>query len=741
LSDLNTGLTGVERLIRQADTARDHGDPEGAAAIYRQVLAQSPDRNDVKVQLGNMLKDAGHLREAASVYREAQAADPDNADICVQMGHVLKLMGNRTAAFEQYHRAVALNPNSWAATQELAEAGYSWQQRQRFEVNLRSKGAEALMMMSRQIAAMRKTLDAMSAMLPDTLAQTAFPIDLYDSYRELYAVPPPPDGRRVSVTILLLADREEPTVLYRQLAAVRAQTNGAWTLRVVGQDSARAAIVALAATADPRIVWVAAEVDPAAAEWAAARAAPGDWLLLLAPGAILQPQALAWFATAPRLAAARAFVADEDRIAFGRGLTQHSEPVLRQVVDYDTLLEANVFGETIAVARDAYAAAFPVAPSGSPGRARSRLLLDLAREGGVGHLPYALVSTLDGAASSLPEHRLAVEDHAAAHGFADRILIAKGEKGVTHWVARDPTATIAVIIPTRDNPHDLRTFIQSLRSTADMPDHLRLVVLPNGTSQPETFDVLAELGGKRHTTVIEGETPFNWSRINNMAVQAIDAPHVVFANDDMLMMTENWDTRLRGLLERDEIGAVGARLLYGDDTVQHAGVLFGWKDNVIHDGLYEPADAPGPARRLHVTRAASAVTGAFLAVRRERFLSVGGFDEVGLPIAYSDVDFALKLRQRGLKVLWTPAITLRHYESKTRGMDHPDAAKNMRNKAELAVMDARWGSVLSHDPSLHPAWYAATLPFRLIVAPSSEDVLDHIRRTAEPDPWRVTPVA
>ena len=248
LSDLNTGLTGVERLIRQADTARDHGDLEGAAAIYRQVLDRSPDRNDVKVQLGNMLKDAGHLRDAASVYREAQAADPDNADICVQMGHVLKLMGNRTAAFEQYHRAVALNPHSSAATQELAEAGYSWQQRQRFEVNLRAKGAEALMLMSRQIAAMRKTLDTISAMLPDTLAQTAFPIDLYDSYRELYAVPPPPGGRRVSMTILLLADREAPPVLYRQLAAVRAQTNGAWTLRVVGRDPARAAIVALAAT-------------------------------------------------------------------------------------------------------------------------------------------------------------------------------------------------------------------------------------------------------------------------------------------------------------------------------------------------------------------------------------------------------------------------------------------------------------------------------------------------------------
>ena len=744
VSDPRSAQSGVERLLRQADIARDGGDPDGAAAIYRAVLERAPDRNDVKVQLGNMLKDGGHLRDAAVLYREAQAADPDNADICVQMGHVLKLMGNRAAAFEQYRRAVTLNPNSWAATEELAEAGQSWQMQQRFEANFRAKGVDAVMMMSRQIAAMRKTLDDLSAMLPNALAQTAFPIDLYDSYRAVYTVPPPPAGDRVSLSVLLLADREPLPVLYHQLAALREQTEASWSLTVIGRDAQRAEVVRLAATGDPRIAWLpmAEDEEPAVAEWTAARTASAAWLVLLAPGAVLDPQALAWFAAAPRLGAAKAFVCDEDRIGLKGAALVHSDPVLRQVVDYDTLLEANVFGETVAVERAAYLAALPAAPEGPVGRARSQLLIELARAGAVGHLPYTLVSTsLDLRGAALSEHRIAVADHAERHGFADRIRIAKGDKGPTHWTPREPDSDIAIVIPTRDNPHDLRSFIQSLRDTADVPDHLKFVIVHNGSSMPETMDLLGELAGRRYVTLLAGEQPFNWSRLNNSAVAAADAPLLVFANDDMLMLTENWDTHLRGLLERDDVGAVGARLLYGDDTVQHAGVLFGWKNNVIHDGVYEPADGAGPARRLQVTRATSAVTGAFLATRRRRFLEVGGFDEAGLPVAYSDVDFALKLRQRGLRVLWTPGITLRHYESKTRGMDQPDVGKNLRNQAEQAVMSGRWGEVLMADPSLHPAWYPATLPFRLLAAPSAERALAHVARTAVPEPWRVTPAA
>ena len=737
LADLNAAMSGVEAVLREADQARDAGDPVSAADLYRSALDQAPERNDVKVQLGNMLKDIGQLGAAEALYREAQKADPDSSDICVQLGHVLKLTGQRAAALDQYRRAARIDPNSWAAVEELAEAGDTWQQQRRFDVQLRSKGAEAVMAVSRQLSDMRAALDRMAALLPDALAQTAFPVDLYGEYRMLYDVPEPGPSDPVRFTVLLLAGRETLAGLYAQIAALRAQRMvDDWSLLVLGSGAEQQRIVTRAAASDARIRWL--ETDPdaeATAEWTAARAVTAGWLLLLGQGAVLHPLALAWFGAAASLSSARAFVADEERCQPGRAGPERLAPLFRQVLDYDTLLEANVFGETIAVAADAFAAFSPQPPEGSVGRARSALLLGLSQAGLVGHVPYPLVSTEAEVRLSLPEHRRAVADHLAASGLGDRVAVPKGATGPTIWRPRDTRTPIAVIIPSRDNDEDLRKFVLTLRDTAAAPDMLRIVIAENGSGRSSARPLFEELAAKRYVTVVNGAQPFNWSGMNNKAVQATDAPYLVFANDDMTMVTEEWDTRLRGLLERDDVGAVGARLLYGDDTLQHAGILFGWKSKVIHDGLYEPATTPGPNRRWEVTRSVSAVTGAFLATRRSRFLEFGGFDADSLPLAYSDVDYALKLRRAGLKVLWTPSITLYHYESKTRGLDHADPEKKARNDAEARVMEERWGTELDQDPSVHPIWCPATLPFRLLAAPSSSRVLDHIRRTGSPKPW------
>ncbi len=219
------------------------------------------------------------------------------------------------------------------------------------------------------------------------------------------------------------------------------------------------------------------------------------------------------------------------------------------------------------------------------------------------------------------------------------------------------------------------------------------------------------------------------------AVVASDTPLLVFANDDMVMLSDGWDRRLRGLLDRPEIGAVGARLVYPDDSVQHAGILLGWTGLAVHDGRYEPLAQPGPCRRWHVTRAVGAVTGAFLAIRREVFAAVGGFDEIALPVGYSDIDLALKLRARGLKVLWTPHITLRHFESKTRGLDHLDPEKRAHNESEQRLMTDRGDMAMEAEPSLNPTWHRATLPFRLLSAPSQDRLWHHIRLCAAPNPW------
>jgi O-antigen biosynthesis protein len=218
------------------------------------------------------------------------------------------------------------------------------------------------------------------------------------------------------------------------------------------------------------------------------------------------------------------------------------------------------------------------------------------------------------------------------------------------------------------------------------------VVIDNGGRDPAMRRMLEDLAGSGSIRLVMADEPFNWARLNNQAARLAAEPLLVFANDDMRMLTPGW----------------GARLIYDDDTIQHAGILCGWKGSVIHDGLHEPLDAPGPAGRWHVTRAASAVTGAFLATRREVFTATGGFDEADLPVAYSDIDYAFRLRAAGMKVLWTPRITLYHFESKTRGVDYGNAAKAARYAAERGTMEQRWGAALDSDPGVNPIWHDGT---------------------------------
>ena len=329
--------------------------------------------------------------------------------------------------------------------------------------------------------------------------------------------------------------------------------------------------------------------------------------------------------------------------------------------------------------------------------------------------------------------------HFEAEGLLDHVGIASpaspGMALTVHWNARRPMQEILAVIPTRDNGEDVESFVESLLSRAEWPQALRILIVDNASRDPKTRDCLDRLAGQAWAQILSIDEPFNWSRLNNQAAALTEAPLLVFANDDMVMLSDGWDARLRGLLERPEIGAVGARLIYSDQTVQHAGIVLGWAGNDVHDGRYEPIANPGPAYRWHVTRAVSAVTGAFLAARREVFEGVGGFDEAAFPVAYGDIDFALKLRDRGMKVLWTPAITLRHYESKTRGLDHLDPEKAVRYAAERRRIEERWGGALEIDPSVHPAWHRATLPFRLLSAPSSARLWRHIRLCASANPW------
>ena len=727
-----------EVLIRQGDRLRDCGRYAEAAEAYGGALVIAPSRTDIRVQYGNMLKDSGRLIEAESVYRQALAERPDDPDIYLQLGHCLKLQGRCSAALEAYSRGSGAPPIGHRSNRD-----YSFDAQQMAAI-------EALNLVAHQIQGLRGMLDRLTRSLPDLQAQTAFPFSAYDILRTLFDIPRPPRSLASrSFAAILIADTEPLETLYAQLAAMRVQTYQNWTLFIIGSDSARGRAAERAAASDARIRWSEkiSEETLAQAEHRIALASGADWVILLAPKALLHPYAIEWFASLAGQAAATAFITDEETGTREYDYVRMSSPQLRQAVDYDTLLEMNTCGETVAVELASYASAAQEIVTTSVYAARSSLLLALARSGHVGHIPYPLVCR-DGNTQLDPgtiaaAHREAVQAHVAQASLSERIDIGSPNPSLTRlpilWQPRDPDRPIAVIIPTRDNGPDVAQFVDSLMATAAVRDAFRIVIVDNGSRQTETRRILQELATKTKAQILALDEPFNWSRLNNQAVQAVDAPFLVFANDDMVMLSERWDERVRGLLERPDIGAVGARLLYPDDTLQHAGVLFGWKGGFIHDGLYRSRLEPGPTSRWQVSRAVAAVTGAFLATRRDAFLAHQGFDELSLAISYSDIDYALKLRASGLKILWTPEITLYHHESKSRGLDHLDPEKGARDAAERKVMQARWGAAMVTDPSVNPAWHMAALPFSLLSVPSQFRVGEHIRRCATANPWLPDP--
>jgi GT2 family glycosyltransferase len=281
----------------------------------------------------------------------------------------------------------------------------------------------------------------------------------------------------------------------------------------------------------------------------------------------------------------------------------------------------------------------------------------------------------------------------------------------------------------------LQKCINTLRVTARAPEALQFLIVDNGSQDRETIDYLEGERRRRALDVIRDEAPFNWSMFNNSAATLTAADILAFVNNDIEMLSPGWDSVLRSRLRRKEIGIVGAKLLYPDRTVQHAGIVFGSHGLAEHEAVGEVSSASGPQGRWLRFRSVGAVTGAFLGCRKRDFDDIGGFDAHQLPIWFSDIDFCLKMRQRGRHVLFEPAICAVHHESKTVRATFASAAIDEYWQHALEVMRARWRSSFITDPGFNPHYSRWARPFTAIAEPSLEAVLDHLRLSSSDDPW------
>lgn len=325
----------------------------------------------------------------------------------------------------------------------------------------------------------------------------------------------------------------------------------------------------------------------------------------------------------------------------------------------------------------------------------------LERGGAVAHLPRVLHTTPAGARPAIATARQAVQNHLDRRARGARAALSDDARELRVGFPPAEGRTL-VVIPTHNQADLLRECVGSLHRTCQGAP-VDIVVIDHRSDDAEARHLLAQLA--RFVTVVRYDGPFNYARMNNLAVAAYgaDAETLLFLNNDVEAIGEGWLERMASLAVRPDVGAVGALLLYGDRRVQHAGVVIGFDGSATHAHTLVAAYRadgsrnPGYGGQLTALREVSAVTGACMMLRREVFEQAGGFDET-LPIGFNDTDLCLRLRARGLRILQDGQTVLYHHESRTRRL-----FGQILHPADTTLFQARYAQLIrAGDPFYSP---------------------------------------
>lgn len=268
------------------------------------------------------------------------------------------------------------------------------------------------------------------------------------------------------------------------------------------------------------------------------------------------------------------------------------------------------------------------------------------------------------------------------------------------WPLPSRLPQVSIIVPTKDKLELLGPCIGSVLELTDY-DNFEILIVDNGSVERRTADYFARLRQRQNVRVLEDHRAYNFSAINNLAVQRARGSYLCFLNNDTEVLEPSWLTELMRHAVRPHVGAVGAKLLYEDGSIQHAGVVIGIGDAAGHAHRFLAPGQPGYFQMAHVAQYVSAVTAACLVVQKEKFLHVGGFDEVELAVAFNDVDLCLKLEKAGWRNVYVPHAVLTHHESKSRGEDSSPVNIH-RYQRELKTLQDRWGTRTYRDPLHNP---------------------------------------
>jgi GT2 family glycosyltransferase len=488
-----------------------------------------------------------------------------------------------------------------------------------------------------------------------------------------------------ALRLILPASPDEVDAVGETVLSLRAQRFTAWTL-VVAWSTAASSV----AVADARITQRAwSETDSFEA-----LAGPAAAVAMLTPGDRLDPDALAILVRG---------LSDEARpqLVYGDTVVDGTPALPRLAPDWSPdLALVSAYPATPILYAGALLERLRVTPLQAPETFPLGLFLaatTIVEPAEVAHIPRIL-----GRKAELTEHR---DRHAAilARHLGDQGSPARIEANRSGfdllWPLPEPPPLVSVIMPTRDRLDLIRRSSDDVLNGTAYPS-VELVIVDNGSTDP---DVLAHYGTLRadpRVRLLPVPGPFNFSALINAGVAVSRGSVVVLLNNDVAVLREDWLAALVRQACRPMIGAVGAKLLYADGTLQHAGVVVGLGGRAGHILRRRPGDTPGHLGRLRVAHEVSAVTAACLAVERRKFDAVGGLDAETFPIDFNDVDFCLRLNAAGYRTIWTPRAVMAHLESTSRGPAVGPARARFEREAEAFA--ARWQDAIRHDPYYHP---------------------------------------
>jgi glycosyltransferase involved in cell wall biosynthesis len=264
-----------------------------------------------------------------------------------------------------------------------------------------------------------------------------------------------------------------------------------------------------------------------------------------------------------------------------------------------------------------------------------------------------------------------------------------------------PEPLVSIIVPTRNQVDLLSECIDGVLNKTQYKN-IEVVIVDNGSDDPETIDYMKiAMDCDSRVNVYRNSEPFNYSRLNNRAVEIANGEIICFLNNDIQVVNPEWLSEMVSQVVRESIGAVGAKLLFPDRTIQHVGVVVGMCGSAGHISKGSPGYSLGYYCRSVLPQNMTAVTAACMLVKKSVFNQVGGFDEESLAIAFNDVDLCLKIRKAGHLIVFTPYAELIHHESASCGYeDTPE--KRARFNAGMQVMQTRWGQTLLNDPYHNP---------------------------------------